>query len=106
MAKINLWLGKLRDCVLTGLRVGADQISSVARRCPLKPPSLQRSIKKPITLPSTKKASFNEANETSNSDGNICDFQQGDPIEANKTPRPQNGFVSRALYYRGYYIRR
>ncbi|EDW43977.1 GM19222 [Drosophila sechellia] len=105
MAKINLWLGKLRDCVLTGLRVSADQISSVARRCPLKPPSLQRSIKKPITLPSTKNP-IKEANETSNSDGNICDFQQGDSIEASKTPRPQNGFVSRALYYRGYYIRR
>ncbi|XP_039499842.1 uncharacterized protein LOC120456850 isoform X2 [Drosophila santomea] len=104
-AKIHQWVGQLRDVgkVLRWNSALVDKASWVLSRI--------QSVKKPLPLPlPSSKCPSSNATEASNSNTKSSDPQLGDPmipsIETTKTAPPKNGFISRALYYRRFYVRR
>ncbi|KAH8362182.1 hypothetical protein KR084_008033 [Drosophila pseudotakahashii] len=109
-AKVNQWVGQLRDMG----RVLRWNIPSIDKaRWSL---SWIQTAKKPLTAPSSK-MNPSEANQVPKKCdvqgvglNGIRDLQLGDPsipkIENEMTARPQNGFISRALYYRRFYMKR
>ncbi|XP_043660213.1 uncharacterized protein LOC122624624 [Drosophila teissieri] len=108
-AKIHQWVGQLRDVgrVLRWNSPLVDKASWVLSRIQKSYPKL--SIKKPLPLP-LPSSNATKASKSNSKSSDIRDSQLGDPtipsIETTKTAPPQNGFISRALYYRRFYVRR